>query len=510
MANAPTRVLVIEGDADEAALIAAYLAESGDGAERFELTQAPRLSTACHLLQRRTFDAILIDLVLPRSVGLESFRRVRELRPAAPIIVLTGLRDAALAAEAVRLGAQDYFIKGTPDFCLIKRSIRYALENRRLTDAIENLIGADDAPKLVADDAGVVRYANAAARLLFGRATEEIVNKPFGQPLPPGAGETAIPAPRAPGKMLGLRVRPISWNGAPARLITLRDVDTSEQLKRLEAEIKEGLRVVEVKNHFMSHVSHELRNTLSTLATAAYCLKDGPAGSLTAQQSRLVEMISRNVERQTKIVENVLDLARFQSGKLKIRFRPVDLTAVVAQIVEESALAGAGPRVHVDLDGRLPSIHGDPDLLAQLLRNLLDNALRFARDKVVVEASPEGVDGVSIRVVDDGDGIPAERLADLFTEFVQLERAKEGPRRNGYKGTGLGLTICKEIVEGHRGRIWADNAPGRGARFSVVLPVRAAPENAFVPDDDLVLVPAPRSDRDFAASGDHGSHAGHK
>ena len=510
MDNGPTRVLVVEGDADASALIGSYLAEPAEGAGACEVTTVPRLSTAVHLLARRAFDVVLLDLVLPQTVGLEGFRRLVELRPATPIIVLTGLQDAPLALQAVALGAHDYFIKGSPECCLLRRAIRYSLERKRLAEAIENLIGADEAPKLVADAEGVVRYANAAARLVFGRASEEIVNKPFGAPLPAGAGETAIPAPKAPGKMLGLRVRAISWNGAPARLITLRDVDASEQLKRLEAEIKEGMRVVEVKNHFMSHVSHELRNTLSTLTTAAYCLKEGPAGSLTPQQSRLVDMISRNVERQTKIVENVLDLARFQSGKLKVRFRPVDVNALIGQIAEECALTGGGPQIRADLDGRLPVIKGDPDLIAQVLRNLIDNALRFARQKVVIETAADGADAVRVRVVDDGAGIPPGRLGDLFTEFVQLERPEAGPREHGYRGTGLGLTICREIVAGHQGRIWADNAPGLGARFTFSLPVRNEPEKTFCDAEELVTVSAARARPAFALNANRALHDGHK
>jgi signal transduction histidine kinase len=270
-------------------------------------------------------------------------------------------------------------------------------------------------------------------------------------------------------------VRPISWNGAPARLVTLRDAAFSEQLKRLQTEIAEGLRVVSVKTRFMNHVSHELRNTLSMLTTAAFCLKDGLAGPLTPRQMRLVDVISRNVERQTRMIENVLDLARFQSGKLQIRPRPVDVNAVIAALVEEYGLTGAAAKLQVNIDGGLSPVLGDPDLIAQVLRNLVENALRFARQKVVVSASRAGAQAVSVSVSDDGAGIPPERLGELFTDFVQLARPASGGGANapGYKGTGLGLAICKEIVEGHRGSIWAENLPGHGARFSFILPARA-------------------------------------
>jgi signal transduction histidine kinase/DNA-binding NarL/FixJ family response regulator len=511
MNDKPTRVLIVEGDADEALIVGSYLADAPDRAETYVLTQAPRFSTACHLLAQQSFDVVLLDLVLPQSVGLESFRKIHELKPLIPIIVLTGLQDVPLAIQAVKLGAHDYFIKGSPDCCLIKRAIRYALEKKRLTDAIEDLLGASDAPKLVIDSDSVVRYANAAAQSVFGRAPEEMVNKTFGHPLPDGDGETAIPAPKSPEMVLGLRVRWISWNGAPARLVTLRDAASSEQLKRLQAEIKEGLRVVAVKNHFMSHISHELRNSLATLTTAAYCLKDGPAGSLTPRQLQLVDMISRNVARQTKIIENVLDLARFQSGKLKIQFNPVDVSAIIAQIVEECGLGASAPKLRIDVDDRLPVIDGDPELIAQVLRNLIDNALRSAKETVVVAAAKEGPDGVSVSVVDDGAGIPPDRLGELFSEFVQLERKANGngSRANGYKGTGLGLTICKEIVEGHNGKIWAENAPGRGARFSFTLPIRNASVKGLLQDDRVYAASGgPASAR--ASNGDGPSYSGHK
>ncbi|MFI5361789.1 MAG: ATP-binding protein [Elusimicrobiota bacterium] len=493
-----TRVLIIEGDADESSIIGTYLSEAADRGEKYALTQASRLSTASRLLARQTFDVVLIDLVLPQCVGLEGFCQIHETNASIPIIVLTGLQDVPLAVQAVSRGAYDYFIKGSPDCFLIKRAIRYALERKRLTDAIEGLLGADDAPKLVVDSGGVVRYANAAAQSALARgAKADLLNKPFGHVLPETDAEETIPDPKSSGGALVLRARPISWNGGPARLVALRDSASPEHLKRLQAEVNEGLRMIKIKNHFMNKISHELRNTLSTLTTASYCLQDGVTGPLTPRQARLVEMISRNAERQAKIVENVLDLARFQSGKLKIRFRPVDLNAIIAHLAEECALKSGGPALTVDADRALPPVKGDADLLSQVLRNLLDNAFRFARHKVVLEASRTGTDGVRFRVVDDGPGIPTERLDELFTAYSRLESAaaEPAPGASGHKSTGLGLTICKEIVEGHGGKIWAENASGRGARFAFTLPAPAQTENPFSEDEvPAVMNRSQRSD----------------
>jgi signal transduction histidine kinase len=407
----PVRVLLIEGDPSDASIVASYLAPGGDGGA-FTVEHASRLSTACHLLGRESFDAALLDLNVPHCVGLEGFLKIRSMRPALPVVVLTSLVDKALAAQAVALGAQDYLVKGTPDCFLLKRAVRHAIEKKTLMDAAEEL-------------------------------------------------KTRLAA---------LETRPAG--------------PSAEELGRLRDEMRESLRVVEVKNHFMSRVSHELRNTLATLKTAAYCLKDAAPGTLSPRQARLVDMISRNVDRQGKIVDNILDLARFQSGKLKIQLRPVDAAAVISDLVQEYSLSPAGRKLHVEVHGPLPSVDGDPDLIAQVLRNLVDNSLRYAKERVVIRATPCEPAGVAISVADDGTGIPPERLGDLFTQFVQLDRPSTG---HGYKGTGLGLTICKEIVEGHKGRIWAENSAGHGARFTFTLPASAGvPAPAAEPERQLV------------------------
>ena len=120
----------------------------------------------------------------------------------------------------------------------------------------------------------------------------------------------------------------------------------------------------------------------------------------------------------------------------------------------------------------LPPLYADPELCVQVLNNLLDNALRYARTKVRVlaEASAD-VRRVRFSVMDDGKGIPPDRVGDLFNKFVQVDRSRKG---DGYKGTGLGLAICKEIVERQEGRIWVESVEGRGSAFRFELPAQSA------------------------------------
>ncbi|MDD5305509.1 MAG: ATP-binding protein [Elusimicrobia bacterium] len=393
MKKRPTRVLVVEGDEDLSSLVDSYLSCAPDSEENLILTHAPRLSTACHLLARQSFDALLLDLSLPQTTGLEGFHKIRALMPLLPIIILTGKKDESLAAQAVRLGAQDYFLKGSPDCFLLKRAIRYAIENKQLTNEIGELLAG-------------------------------------------GSSREKSPRPEDPGGELS---------------------------------------AVDARNHFLGRISHEMRNTLATMKTAAYCLKEGTDDKLSEQQAQLVEMISRNIDRQTRIVENILDLSRFRSGKLNIRFQPTDAASIIADLADEYRMSRGAQMLQVRVTGDLPTISCDPDLIAQVLRNLLDNALRYAKEKIDIEASKAGPDSIAVSVTDDGSGIPEEHLAGLFTHFQRLD----GPENEGaHKGTGLGLAICREIIEGHHGRIRAENAAGLGARFSFELPVRNGLEKA--------------------------------
>jgi len=327
----------------------------------------------------------------------------------------------------VELGAQDYLIKGSPDCCLLKRAIRNAIEKKRLSNVIDNLLGADPAPKK--------------------QESQDERTK------------------------------------APEQAVALETAASTDHLKRLQEEIREGLRALEVKNHFMDQISHELRNTLATMKTAAYCLKEDRDGALTERQLRMVDMISRNVDRQTKIIDSLLELVLLRPDKLQIHFRRTDVAKVVMEVVKEQSSSGSTRRVEVDFQGELAPIEGDPELIAQVLRSLIGNAVRFAKDKVVVQASKADAEGVLISIIDDGPGIPPERVACLFTEFAPVGLPSDADSR---PASGLGLTMCKEIITGHHGKLWAESTMGHGASFHFSLPAnreagRPAPLDGRVP-----------------------------
>ena len=464
------KVLLIEDNPDDISLSQYYLADSCDSAERISLQCEKKLGVGCERLAREDFDAVLLDLILPHHNGVEVFLEVHKIKPATPVIVLTCLKDEDLAIQAMKLGAQDYLIKGTLDGRLLKRAIRYAIERSKLLSQVQHLLAKDADGKLVVDGGGIVRYANPAAEALFGGSPKDLLGKPFPYPLTDTrTNEIMIPGPRGAERTAELRIAEIEWSGAPASLISLRDVTNDKLVNRLRAQIKETVRTAELKSSMLSCISHELRSPLTIIKMAVTFLADGSSGPLTPRQAQFVAMAARNINREVRILDNNLDLARLQSGKVKIALRPVNLPQMIGELAQEMRITDKGHELEVDIPPELPPVGGDCDLLAQVLRNLLDNARRFAKRKIQVKAALTDHDEVMLSVCDDGMGI------------VQLART-EG---SGYRGTGLGLAICKEIVAAHHGRIWVESMEGQGARFHMVLPKYAAAQSPASADEEL-------------------------
>lgn len=247
----------------------------------------------------------------------------------------------------------------------------------------------------------------------------------------------------------------------------------SRRVERLKRAARERMEEADLKSEFIATISHELRNPLTTVKMALQSLKEGLCGPMPQQQMRFVDLAYRNVERQVRIINNVLDLARLQSGKAKMEFKRTPLASLIEERAQAYAIAVRKPRLEFDIPQDLPDLHADPDLITQVLSNLIDNALRYARQRVTIAAKEgelSGAPGVTVTVGDDGPGLEAAQAARLFTRFGQVCR----PSGSGYKGTGLGLAICKEIVACHGGRIWVESSPGRGARFRFSLPAEEA------------------------------------
>jgi PAS domain S-box-containing protein len=241
-----------------------------------------------------------------------------------------------------------------------------------------------------------------------------------------------------------------------------------------------------LKDEFISTVSHELRTPLTSIRGALGLLSSGVLNQSNDKASNLLRIALSNSDRLVRLINDILDLERIQSGREPLTFRSVQLGELVRQAIESMQPVAESAGVQLIHDATQVDIAGDPDRLLQVLVNLLSNAIKFspANSTVSVMLRP-GVTGVTVSVIDHGRGIPADKLEAIFGRFQQVDASDA--REKG--GTGLGLAICRSIVSQHAGRIWAERNPLRGSTFRIYLPYQPEPVKA-VPSP-LVDVPFP-------------------
>ncbi len=249
-------------------------------------------------------------------------------------------------------------------------------------------------------------------------------------------------------------------------------------------DISDRKRLEKLKDDFVSTVSHELRTPLSILKGALSNLKDGVIGDLSEKQSKVIETANRNVERLSQLIDDLLDLSRLESGRAKIHRIRLNPAALLQEVIRGFEIVAKGHQLSIinRLPEELPEIYVDPDLFTQLLYNLLNNAIRFAKSEIQISVSirqppatgqpPKNISCDShphlrFSIENDGPPIPKESMAKIFNKFEQLNRPIGGA---GYKGTGLGLAICKAILEQHHGKIGVENRDENGISFFFMLP----------------------------------------
>jgi signal transduction histidine kinase len=221
----------------------------------------------------------------------------------------------------------------------------------------------------------------------------------------------------------------------------------------------------QMKEEFFATLSHELRSPITSVREAAHLLADGVPGPLGPKQTRLVDIIRRSTDRLLRLVNQILDVSRLRAGLLPLERAPVDLERLVARAVDELRPQAdeGGVALERERVGARFTVMGDEDRLVQVMVNLLANAVRFtpAGGRVIVRVLDAGAE-CEIQVEDTGVGIPSAELPHIFEAYRQAHLGKGG--------TGLGLAIVRGVVQAHGGRVTAESLPGKGSRFTVLLP----------------------------------------
>jgi PAS domain S-box-containing protein len=320
---------------------------------------------------------------------------------------------------------------------------------------------------IVIHDNGVIVDVNERLLEMFGYKVQHLIGGSVLQLIAPVDHETAIVdnehpqreyrilCVRADGSTFPVQVnsRPLRVQGRTLRVALLRDLTENYELGR-------------IKDEFVATVSHELRTPLTSIRGALGLLTSDSILRQPDKASRLVQLAHQNTNRLIRLINDILDLQRMESGKIILEKRECSTTEIVNQAVEEMTGLAENASIKIETAVEEANLVCDPDRIVQTLTNLISNAIKFSDAGGVISVVVHvGEEYVIFAVEDRGRGIPADKLEMIFERFQQVDSSDS--RRSG--GTGLGLSICRTIVKQHEGRIWAESS-GKGSAFYFTIP----------------------------------------
>jgi signal transduction histidine kinase/CheY-like chemotaxis protein len=246
--------------------------------------------------------------------------------------------------------------------------------------------------------------------------------------------------------------------------------DDLEEYNRDLLDLNEELQVLDrTKTRMLANVSYELHEPLTAIGGYAEAIKEGRLGQLNAAQHQSLQVLEANLQRLMSTVDQLQTFSRVESRRLTVHLRPFQLQPVASRVIESlRTIYGSSLNLQFACSPDLPQVIGDPDRIAQVLDNLLTNAVKFSPEGGYIEVAVTEVDeGVAVQVTDQGAGIPEEEQEKVFHRFYQLAADAESVT----VGIGLGLAIVREILEHHNTEVYLDSRPGMGSTFGFVLPV---------------------------------------
>ncbi|MCA9538055.1 MAG: response regulator [Myxococcales bacterium] len=512
MTRALLSVLLVEDNRGDADLIGALL--SGVSHLQIALKWVRTFSDAVVALQDEHFDAVLLDLTLPESRGVDAVMHLVQVAPHVAVLVLTGVLDEAVGFEALDAGAADYLMKPEVDSARLARALHAAVAQKRterelfeqrnlLQSVLESLADA----VVVIEQGGLVKMSNPAAeKMLGGRLREalsaageawffdEDARTPMPRDTQPwvraargdvvDGAEIFLQVDGQAGRWLSANIRPFSVDGLPrGGVAVLRDItprrEQEEHVRALNAELRRqiaersrALVALEaanrLKRQFLDVVSHELRTPLTPILGYARLLLRKEE-HLDANQREAIELIHESGQRLHRVVESILDFQRLRAEPVVPQPRPTTLRALLSQVVDAGRrLMGDAPvEMRLELDPDLPaSVLCDGTRVEQILQRLVENAVTYTPHGSVVMHAAWTAEMLDVSVTDSGVGIEREHLDFIFGEFYQAQPALT--RSHG--GLGLGLAHARYLAEAMNGELSVSSTPGEGSTFRLRIP----------------------------------------
>ena len=477
----PIKILLVEDDADHILLTKRVLRDAG---KDYEVDSEEGTKEALKKIMEKHYDLVLCDYRLPGLTGLDILREIKRKGIDLPFVIVTAAGSEKIAVDLMKEGAYDYVIKDSLFTEKLPAVIDTTLERYKVKKEkeklkeklhsshvqMQNIVQKNPDAMVILDKDGKILFLNQAAGYIFGRKKEELLGTSFGFPLV--TTETAqiniVRKSEEPG--IGeMRVTTIEWEEQPAYLASIHDITELKKSEALKAEIDERMRMNKLKDEFISTVSHELRTPLTTMKEFTSIISDEIPGKLTKEQREYIDIIKGNIDRLARLINNLLDISKIESGKIKPQKVSVNLINLVNAVISE--LKSKADEKHIEFEmlfpTSLPDVYIDPDNIIQVFTNLIGNAVKFTPEKGEIKVEiKDKKEHIECSVADTGKGIARKDIGKIFGRFQQLGRVP-GP---GAKGTGLGLAITKELVEMHNGKIRVESELGKGSKFIFNLP----------------------------------------
>jgi PAS domain S-box-containing protein len=419
-------------------------------------------------------------LVFKASRGIEDIYELTYIRkdgsrfPA--VVSVTALRDAQNAIIG-------YLLIGTDNTARKQIEAEQRKLDQRLRDQqfyTRSLIESNIDALATIDPVGIVTDVNKQMEALTGCTRDELIGAPFKSYFTdPERAEAAIKLVLSEKKVTDYELTVCARDGKQT-VVSYNATTFYDRGRTLQGvfaaarDVTERKRLERLKDEFVSMVSHELRTPMTSIAGALGLLMGNAAGPLPDAAARLLTIAHANSQRLVRLINDILDIQKIESGQVVFHLRHLGLRALIEQTIEANRAFAQGFGVSIRLDDASADgeVFGDADRIAQIVTNLLSNAVKFSSggDEVVVTIERRG-ENMRISVRDHGPGIPEEFKPRIFEKFAQADSSDA--RQKG--GTGLGLSIVKQLVHQHGGTVGFEPAPGGGTIFHCELPRSSDP-----------------------------------
>lgn len=240
-----------------------------------------------------------------------------------------------------------------------------------------------------------------------------------------------------------------------------------EERELMINQLREHIQTLQIQDDFISTLSHELKNPIGFIKGYTTTLLRTDTTWSVANQNEFLEIIDQETDRLKELIDNLLDSSRLQSGNAKLNLQILRIDALLNDVIAHAHVHYPDLKINLDIRQELPTLQGDPRRLKQVFDNLVSNVARYAPESPVYFRVFKESNGISIDIKDQGPGIPSKDIERIFERFYRSDAHSSDSR-----GSGLGLFICKKIIEAHDGQITVSSFLGKGTTFHVFLPLK--------------------------------------